>query len=101
MTIQGNVVLPGDLTRSYSVQPAAAPTVQKEDLSRRFDSVTISTESGRGAFELELRVRLSQEVRTATSSGMIAELREQVRSGAYQVDAKEIARKMLLLGAVG
>ena len=95
MNITG-VTMPAEGLRAYQPQPQqyAAPQTQKGALARRFDSVTI--ESGRGSFELELRGRVSQEVRTATSSGLVASLREQVRAGTYQVDFTGIARKMLL-----
>ena len=75
--------------------PAAQEPERKEDLSRRFDSVQIS-EGGQGSHQLELKSRLSQEVRTATSTDMIAALREQVRTGTYTPDPTAIARKMLL-----
>ncbi len=48
---------------------------------------------------MALRGKISNEVRTATTSGQIAALREQVQNGTYQVDARETARKMLLVEA--
>ncbi len=85
--------------RVYQSQAGGAAIVQRGVMPRRFDSVMLSTTEGaRGAREMELRGRISQEVRTATSSGQVAALREQVRNGTYQVDAREIAKKMLLLG---
>ena len=68
----------------------------KMDVSRRFDSVSI--DNRRGSFEMELRGKLKQEIRAATSSGQIAELRERVQDGSYQPDVTAIARKMLLIG---
>ena len=56
-------------------------------------------ESGRSSYEMALRGKISNEVRTATTSGQIAALREQVQNGTYQVDARETARKMLLVEA--
>ena len=50
---------------------------------------------------MELRSKISQEVRTATSSGMISELRQQIQGGTYRVDPSAIAQKMLLLGVSG
>lgn len=49
---------------------------------------------------LELKSRLSQEVRTATTTGALSTLREEVQAGEYRIDAGNIARKMLLLGEV-
>lgn len=95
MKIQGSLGI--EAQRVYMPQGGRpAEAAQKEDLGRRFDRVDIENNSGR-SFELDLRGRLSREVRTATSSGMIADLREQVRSGAYAPDPAQIARKMLLM----
>ena len=80
--------------RPYPVQTR---TEEKIDAARRFDSVSIETDR-RGNFELELRGKLKQEVRAATSSGQVAALRAQVHDGSYQADPAAIARKMLLIG---
>ncbi len=77
-----------------SYASALAKTSQS---AQRFDRFTSSVDTGRSSFEMELRGKLNQEVRTATSSGMVASLREQVLAGQYQPDPLEIARKMLLL----
>ncbi len=42
--------------------------------------------------------RLSQEVRTATTTGDIAALRQQVASGEYTPDPMAIAARILFLG---
>ena len=97
MKISGaNVSAAEAAARAYQGQSGAK--LQRSESNRRFDSVTLSEGGVRGSFEMELRGRLSQEVRTATSSGQVAALREQVKNGTYQVDAREIAKKMLLLG---
>ncbi|MBO4914600.1 MAG: flagellar biosynthesis anti-sigma factor FlgM [Oscillospiraceae bacterium] len=97
MKVSGaNVSAAETAARVYQNQASMAKT-QRNDLNRRFDSVTLSGGSARGSFEMALRGKLSQEVRTATSSGQVAALREQVQNGTYQVDAREIAKKMLLL----
>ncbi len=49
---------------------------------------------------MELQSKLSQEVRTATTTGTLANLRREVQSGQYQVDARSIAKKLLLMGEV-
>ncbi len=65
----------------------------------RFDSVTITPREGSdSAFAMSLKSRLAQQVRSATTSGMVASLREQVQSGAYQPDPAAIAREILLMG---
>lgn len=87
--------------RIYQGQMGGAAKMQRGSATRRFDSITLTGGDGtRSSFEMELRGKISQEVRTATSSGQVAALREQVQSGTYQVDARETARKMLLMGAV-
>ena len=44
---------------------------------------------------MNLVSRLSQEVRTATTTADIRELRQQVASGTYQPDPAAIAKRML------
>ena len=87
--------------RVYQGQNGGAKKVQRGGNDRRFDSVTLSKGDGtRSSCEMELRGKISNEVRTATTSGQVAALREQVRNGTYQVDARETARKMLLMEAI-
>ena len=47
---------------------------------------------------MDLVSRLSQEVRTSTTTGDIAKLRQQVSSGQYTPDPMSIAARMLFLG---
>ena len=75
-------------------RPQAAPGINN------YDSVTLSAPSQGSRFHMGLVSRLSQEVRTATTTGTVNALREQVQAGTYKVDAGAIARKMLLLGEV-
>lgn len=89
-----------------SVGPAKVyrtKTGQKERMktnsgSNLYDSVTISTASQDSRFHMGLVSRLSQEVRTATTTGDIAALRQQVASGEYTPDPMAIAARMLFLG---
>ncbi len=66
-------------------------------LEQKFDTVTIGSD---GSFRQTLLSKISQEVRTATTTGTVNALRQQVQAGTYQVDAGAIARKMLFLGEV-
>ena len=66
--------------------------------TNKYDSVTISQASGDSRFHMALVSRLSQEVRTATTTGDIAALRQQVASGQYSPDPMAIAARMLFLG---
>lgn len=68
--------------------------------AEKFDQVTLSAHEGEDPIKMELQSRLSQEVRTATTTGTLASLRQEVQSGQYQVDARSIAKKLLLLGEV-
>ena len=104
MMIQSSLTAPAVEVQRPTYQPHPSQnTVKNEgDMARRFDSVTIyAGEDRQSAHVMELRSKISQEVRTATSSGMIAELRSQIRGGAYSADPAAIARKMLLLGVSG
>ena len=102
MRIPGaNISATETAARVYQGQSGGAAKLQRGGVSRRFDSITLSGGDGtRSSYEMELRGKISQEVRTATSSGQVAALREQVQNGTYRVDARETARKMLLMEAV-
>ena len=99
------MMIPGDaritgaagLTRAYAPRKSAVAKAPRGESARRFDSVSISENSAANTFALELKSKLTQEVRTATSSEQIAAIREQVQNGTYQPDAREIARSMLLM----
>lgn len=84
------------VNQSRSHTPAAAPSHGAES----FDKVTLSAREGEDSRRLELQSRLSQEVRTATTTGTLAALRQQVQAGEYKIDAASIAKKLLLLGEV-
>lgn len=47
--------------------------------------------------QLETVSRISNEVRTSTTTGRIQELRQAVSSGEYRPDPVEIAKRMMLL----
>ena len=103
ITTGGGISVSPEVARTYASQTYNLSPAQKGEFSRRFDSVTISGEgNGRSSFALELKSRLSREVRVASSSGSaVAALRDQIQSGAYQPDPAAIARKMLLLEEAG
>ena len=64
----------------------------------KYDSVTLSTPNQDGRFHMGMVSRVSQEVRTATTTGDIAALRQQVASGEYTPDPMAIAARILFLG---
>jgi len=65
----------------------------------KYDQVTISAHEN-DPFMMEMKSRIAQDVRTATTTGEISALHDQVQAGEYRIDAGNIARKMLLLGEV-
>lgn len=81
-----------------SERDTSSPAVIGE--SGKYDSVTLSSSSvdDTSRFYKELVGRLSQEVRTTTTTGDIRALRQQVASGSYKPDASAIAARMLFLG---
>ncbi len=82
---------------SVAERDIASPTVSNEN--GNYDSVTLSTSPDDASrFYRDLVGRLSQEVRTTTTTGDIRALRQQVASGTYQSDAATIAARMLFLG---
>ena len=62
-----------------------------------YDSATFSVPEGRKNFQMQMVGRLTQEVRTANTTGDIQELRRQVSAGEYVPDAMAIAGRMMLL----
>lgn len=73
--------------------------VQTAPSRTQYDSVTLSSpRTGESRFQMEMASRLTQQVRTATTTGDIASLRQQVSAGTYTPNAENIAARMLLLG---
>ena len=63
----------------------------------KYDSITLSTDNTNRSFK-DLVGRLSQEIRTTTTTGDIRTLRQQVSSGTYKPNAYTIAARMLFRG---
>ena len=75
--------------RGSAARPAAEPN---------YDSAAFSPRpAGKSGFQMELVSRLSHEVRTATTTGDIQELRRAVSAGEYAPDPMAIAGRMMLL----
>ena len=66
--------------------------------SSNYDSVTLSASSQGSRFHMGLLSRLSQEVRTSTTTGDNAAHRQQEASGTYTPDPMAIAARILFLG---
>ena len=80
----------------YPVQKrgAAAPT----SVGPNYDSATFSSLlAGEGSARMDTVSRLSHEVRTATTTGDIQALRQEVSAGAYTPDPMAIAGRILFL----
>ena len=72
---------------------AALTTVE-----HNYDAAAFSPRpAGKSGFQMELVSRLSHEVRTATTTGDIQELRRAVSAGEYAPDPMAIAGRMMLL----
>lgn len=81
------------------------PTTQREVVSApvqsegNFDSITLSTtNNSESRFHKDLVGKISQEIRTTTTTSDIRALRQEVASGRYQPDASAIAARILFLG---
>ena len=102
------------ITSPYSINPVSGAvrgvsqirthgtpaSAQPSGAGEKFDKVTLSAREGEDPYKLELQSKLSQEVRTATTTGTLTALREQVQKGEYRINADSIAKKLLLLGEV-
>ncbi len=94
----------GSLPRGYPTAAASSQNAQSPDgtgkvqgVEKSFDQVDISKDlSSEAKFQRELAARLVQEVRTATSTGDIQQIKEQVDGGTYPVNPESIASAMLL-----
>ena len=64
----------------------------------KYDSVTLSSATKESRFHMDMVSRLSQEVRTATTTGDIHALRQEVSAGRYTPDPMAIAARILFLG---
>lgn len=84
-----NVYFPNHTEKAGGVQPSHQP---------QYDSITLSAQGDdKSRFQKELVSRLSQEVRTANTTGDIQRLKQMVASGEYTPDPMAIAARMLLL----
>lgn len=82
----------------YQAKSTRDKKAQVVSAGNKYDSVTLSTPSQDSRFHMGLVSRLSGEVRTATTTGDIAALRQQVASGEYTPDPMAIAARILFLG---
>ena len=81
----------------YGAKTDRGARTQISQGSSNYDSVTLSAPWQDNRF-MGLVSKLSQEVRTATTTGDIAALRQQVADHTYTPDPSSIAARILLLG---
>ena len=85
-------------TQRYYPTPLRESTAAPVQGEGNFDSVTLSASSSENRFHKELVGKISQEIRTTTTTSDIRALRQEVASGRYQPDASAIAARILFLG---
>ena len=84
-------------SKVYGVKAGRGARARISPGSGNYDSVTLSSPRQDNQF-MGLVSKLSQEVRTATTTGDIAALRQQVADHTYTPDPRSIAARILLLG---
>ena len=84
-------------SKVYGAKTGRGVRTQVSPGSSNYDSVTLSAPGQDNRF-MDLVSKLSQEVRTATTTGDITALRQQVADHTYTPDPSAIAARILLLG---
>ena len=92
-----SAISPIALPKVYGAKTGRGARAQAASGSGNYDSVTLSGPGQDNRF-MDLVSKLSQEVRTATTTGDIAALRQQVADHTYTPDPGAIAARILLLG---
>ena len=94
-----SAISPVALPKVYGTKAGRGARTQASPGSSNYDSVTLSAPGQDNRF-MDLVSKLSQEVRTATTTGDIAALRQQVADHTYTPNPNSIAARILLLGEV-
>lgn len=85
--------------KPYRTSAEREPRAQIASSHGNYDSVTLaSVPTGESRFHMDLVSRLSREVRTATTTGDIHTLRQEVSAGRYVPDPMAMAARILFLG---
>ena len=70
----------------------------KVNMNKNYDSVNFSSAlAGEDAMQKNMVSRISQEIRTATTTGDIQALKQEVAAGEYVPNPMEIADKILFM----
>ena len=94
-----SAISPVALPKVYGAKAGRGARAQVSAGSGNYDSVTLSSPWQDNQF-MSLVSKLSQEVRTTTTTGDITALRQQVADHTYTPDPSSIAARILLLGEV-
>ncbi len=90
-----------DIIHSASISKTYQPKQQQHftattGINSKFDSVAISSQAdAQNHFQKEMVSRLSQDIRTTTTTGKIQDLRQAVACGEYHPDPAKIAKCLL------
>ena len=102
MKINETYLTPRVNTARVEQRSKSAPSSASKPAAGRFDTILISTarraEENPAATRLREAVSLDVRAAAASAAEQVPSLREQIRSGTYQIDAREIARKILSMG---
>ncbi len=90
-----SAIAPSKIYRTNKERETRAPAVSDRGT---YDSVTLSSVAGKENRFMDMVSRLSQEVRTANTTGDIHALRQQVSEHQYTPDPMAIAARILFLG---
>ena len=78
------------IAQTYGVQPSGAANAKAKNAASRADGASLSP----AAQEL-LRARRATQEAPDVRAALVAELRQQVQSGTYQVDEHALAKRLL------
>ena len=92
-----SAISPVAMPKVYGAKAGRGARAQVSAGSGNYDSVTLSSPWQDNQF-MSLVSKLSQEVRTTTTTGDITALRQQVADHTYTPDPSAIAARILLLG---
>ena len=82
-------------TSFADVLSSAIKTSGAESTEKVADTISISATPSNDEFAEKLSAKLSSEVKQGHSAAELAELRNRIAMGTYEIDAKEIAKKIL------
>lgn len=90
---------PASVYRAAAQPGTAAKAKSTSSTDAQFDQVSISRTSQDHLFHQQMVSRLVGETRTAHTTSDIQRVKEDVNNGSYQINANEIAARMMLEGA--